>query len=111
LYSGGEIGPIVWYVHRRGHLVREAIMPNITAISVASAHATQSYAAAQTTRPKVETGPPPQQAKPVETEIRPTQPVAMPPVVTALTADFDAGRAAAEAARAAYRAQIRISQL
>jgi hypothetical protein len=34
----------------------------------------------------------------------------MPPVVTALTADFEAGRAAAEAARAAYMAERRQSQ-
>ncbi|WP_430464458.1 hypothetical protein [Tabrizicola sp.] len=48
--------------------------------------------------------------RPVQTEILPTQPVAMPPVVTALTADFEAGRAAAEAARAAYLAERRQSQ-
>lgn len=49
------------------------------------------------------------QARPVPTEIQPTQPVALPPVVTALTADLAAGRAAAEAARAAYHEQQRIS--
>jgi hypothetical protein len=49
-------------------------------------------------------------SRPVATEILPTQPVAMPPVVTALTADFEAGRAAAEAARAAYLAERRQSQ-
>jgi hypothetical protein len=51
-----------------------------------------------------------QTGRPVATEIVPTQPVAMPPVVTALTADFAAGRAAAEAARAAYQAERRQSQ-
>lgn len=55
-------------------------------------------------------GPANAQARPVATEIIPTQPVAMPPVVTALTADFAAGRAAAEAARAAYQAERRHSQ-
>lgn len=52
-------------------------------------------------------GPAVAQARPVATEITPTQPVAMPPVVTALTADFEAGRVAAEAAREAYHAQQR----
>jgi hypothetical protein len=51
-----------------------------------------------------------QTGRPVATEILPTQPVAMPPVVTALTADFKAGRVAAEAARAAYLAERRQSQ-
>lgn len=52
-------------------------------------------------------GPAQAMARPVQTEILPTQPVAMPPVVTALTADFAAGRVAAEAARAAYQAERR----
>lgn len=52
-------------------------------------------------------GPAKEANRPVATEIMPTQPVAMPPVVTALTADFEAGRAAAEAARAAYLAERR----
>jgi hypothetical protein len=55
-------------------------------------------------------GPAKEPSRPVATEILPTQPVAMPPVVTALTADFEAGRAAAEAARAAYLAERRQSQ-
>lgn len=55
-------------------------------------------------------GPAREAARPVATEIMPTQPVAMPPVVTALTADFAAGRAAAKAARAAYQAERRQSQ-
>ena len=55
-------------------------------------------------------GPPQAETRPVATEIQPIQPVAMPPVVTALTADFAAGRAAAEAARAAYQAARRNSQ-
>ena len=55
-------------------------------------------------------GPAKEASRPVATEIVPTQPVAMPPVVPALTADFEAGRAAAEAARAAYLAERRQSQ-
>lgn len=55
-------------------------------------------------------GPAKEASRPVQTEILPTQPVAMPPVVTALTADFEAGRAAAEAARAAYLAERRQHQ-
>lgn len=54
-------------------------------------------------------GPAAPQARPVATEITPSQPVALPPVVTALTADLAAGRAAAEAARLAYREQQRLS--
>ena len=58
-------------------------------------------------REQPQPGPDKEVNRPVATEILPTQPVAMPPVVTALTADFEAGRAAAEAARAAYLAERR----
>lgn len=54
-------------------------------------------------------GPASAQARPVVTETQLTQPVALPPVVTALTADLAAGRAAAAAARIAYREQQRLS--
>lgn len=54
-------------------------------------------------------GPAAAQARPVVTETQLAQPVALPPVVTALTADLAAGRAAAEAARIAYREQQRLS--
>jgi hypothetical protein len=54
-------------------------------------------------------GPAKAETRPVATEILPTKPVALPPVVTALTADLVAGRAAAEAARVAYREQQQLS--
>lgn len=63
----------------------------------------------QAHREKPLPGPAEAQTRPVTTEIQPSQPVAMPPVVTALTADFEAGRVAAEAAREAYRAQQRLA--
>lgn len=87
-------------------------MPISSAMAVAATqpvhHATQQPAHMQ--REKPVPGPAPtQQARPVQTEITPAQPVALPPVVTALTADLQAGRAAAEAAREAYREQQRLS--
>ena len=63
-----------------------------------------------TLREPPQPGPAKEASRPVATEILPTQPVAMPPVVTALTADFEAGRAAAEAARAAYLAERRAQE-
>lgn len=85
-------------------------MPISTAITAAAAQNYQHPPALpqvhkETPRP----GPAEAQARPVATEIQPSQPVALPPVVTALTADFAAGRAAAEAAREAYREQQRLS--
>jgi hypothetical protein len=79
----------------------------VTAVAQASARAPVQPSPPKDINPA---GPAQVQAKPVATEMRPTQPVAMPPVVTALTADFAAGRVAAEAARAAYQAQVRQSQ-
>ena len=63
----------------------------------------------QPAREKPLAGPAAAQTRPVATETQLAQSVALPPVVTALTADLAAGRAAAEAARIAYREQQRMS--
>lgn len=81
-----------------------------SAMTVAAVQNTHSLAAPpHGAREKPLPGPVEAQTRPVQTEIQPTQPVALPPVVTALTADLAAGRAAAEAARIAYREQQRLS--
>jgi hypothetical protein len=84
------------------------ISPALTVAAVQPFHtpAPQPHALREQPQP----GPAKVASRPVATEILPTQPVAMPPVVTALTADFEAGRAAAEAARTAYLAERRQSQ-
>ena len=82
-----------------------------SAMTVAAVQAVHSPAIpAQAMRPAPHPAVTKAEAQPVATEILPVQPVAMPPVVTALTADFAAGRAAAEAARAAYLAERRQSE-
>lgn len=87
------------------------VMTISSAMTVAAVHSVHPFVPPiSASRQPPDPGPAKQQARPVATEIVPTQPVALPPVVTALTADFAAGRAAAEAARAAYQAQLRQGQ-
>lgn len=84
------------------------ISPDMT---VAAVHTVHSPSPVQPHTPRKLPLPGPARAenRPTGTAIRPTQPVAIPPVVTALTADLAAGRAAAEAARQAYHAQLRLA--
>lgn len=81
------------------------------AMTVAAVHTVHSPGPVQpqTLREPPLPGPAKTENRPVATETPPVLPVALPPVVTALTADFKAGRAAAEAARVAYHAQQRLS--
>lgn len=82
----------------------------MTVAAVQGSHvATAPQAQPQAARERPLPGPPAPQAHPVQTETQLAHPVALPPVVTALTADLAAGRAAAEAARLAYREQQRLS--